>query len=311
MSNVLYDALDTGIEGKLYDAACKKVLGNKQVLSYIMKTYILEFKNVDVNDIPQYIEDGNDDDNIEGLNTEDNNIYGSKVEYDVLFKAKNPNEKGSMMYINVEAQSTDDLDYPLENRVKIYGERIFLAQTIEEKYKNLNKVYSIWIVVDHAKKRNNRIEVRRDNRVIYDEGQAPMVMNDDYVLKIVIYLGDEYRGDGSTRDLLYLLFKSDMKIGDKRFELEERYGILKLGEEEDLMCNLSQGIMAKGILQGRAEGIELGKAEGKLTMLVEIVRTLMAKEEDINSVMDLLDVSEDMRPLVIELINGSKETTLE
>ena len=69
--------------------------------------------------------------------------------------------------------------------------------------------------------------------------------------------------------------------------------------------------MAKGILQGRAEGIELGKAEGKLTMLVEIVRTLMAKEEDINSVMDLLDVSEDMRPLVIELINGSKETTLE
>lgn len=35
MNIVLYDTLNTGIEGKLYDAACKKVLNNKEVLVYI------------------------------------------------------------------------------------------------------------------------------------------------------------------------------------------------------------------------------------------------------------------------------------
>ncbi len=102
MSQVLYDALDTGIKGKLYDAVYKKVLSNKQVLSYIMKVYVPKFKDVPIKDIPKYIEDGNDNDNIEGLNIEDNNVFGSKIQYDVLFKVKDPNND-SVIHINVEA----------------------------------------------------------------------------------------------------------------------------------------------------------------------------------------------------------------
>lgn len=47
--------------------------------------------------------------------------------------------------------------------------------------------------------------------------------------------------------------------------------------------------------------------KGKLEMLVEIVRTLVAKVNDISSVMDMLDVSKDIRPHVIELINNPQE----
>lgn len=132
-------------------------------------------------------------------------------------------------------------------------------------------------------------------------GRAPDTK--DYDLFSVIFVGlseevvnesDEYR----LHRLLETFFSSAMDEKEKRRIIEDEYGITYSGEIErsvSQMCNVSQGLIQKGKLEGMREGRLEGKLEGKIEMLYELNYTI----EDISK---KLEVSIDkVKQVIVEL----------
>lgn len=125
--------------GKAYDEYCKKILCNKQILSYIIKECILEFADISLQEIPYYIEsnpvfDVIVNDTIQGKNLEDESISGALIKYDILFEVSLPRKKGQneheliRVFVNLEAQNKDNPGYPLLSRAVYYCSRLLAKQ---------------------------------------------------------------------------------------------------------------------------------------------------------------------------------------
>ncbi len=90
-----------------------------------------------------------------------------------------------------------------------------------------------------------------------------------------------------------------------------------IDREVDDVCDLSQGIMDKGIEKGRAEGLEKGRAEGlekgiekglergRIAGLSEAVMNAMEiTNMPITEVMNALKIDEEVQPEIIKYINS-------
>lgn len=178
----LAQMIDFAADRARYDECAKKLLTYKAVIAWILKSCTKEFSQYSVNFIcdnclKENIEissravhqdhpdrskllDGNEQ--IDCLNSEANAIKDQTVYYDIRFKAYIPNtEEPVQLIINLEIQLNDTPGYPLVTRGFYYCARMISEQygTIftGEHYEKLQKVYSIWICPDPAKKRRNGI----------------------------------------------------------------------------------------------------------------------------------------------------------
>ena len=79
----------------------------------------------------------------------------------------------------------------------------------------------------------------------------------------------------------------------------------EIEKEVITMCNLSQGIKAEGRAEGKAEGILEGIAKATL---VYVKRLMQKNNMSAADAMDILDVENDIRPIVLkELEEESKK----
>ena len=81
----------------------------------------------------------------------------------------------------------------------------------------------------------------------------------------------------------------------------------KLDEEVERMCNLSQGVyergMQEGKIEGKIEGEKIGEIKGKIEESAKNVKALIKKKKmSLNEAFDLLDVDEELKPQVLELL---------
>lgn len=125
------------------------------------------------------------------------------------------------------------------------------------------------------------------------------VKNYDLLTVIVMCLGkpngENY--DGVLR-LLDVLLGSEADVAEKRKILQEDYDIpmtQAVEEEVSVMCNLSKGVMEKGMARGRAEGM----ANGILTSIEKLVKNLGVSTEQ---AMSVLEIPENERQKYRELL---------
>ena len=85
----LASAMETRGKGKAIDDYCKRVLSNKDVVSYILEKLVLDNKG--------YC-------GIKESNIVDESIPGARIEYDKLYEVKLPKTK---IFVNIEAQSKE------------------------------------------------------------------------------------------------------------------------------------------------------------------------------------------------------------
>ncbi|MED9967456.1 MAG: hypothetical protein UFJ18_11785 [Blautia sp.] len=126
----------------------------------------------------------------------------------------------------------------------------------EPDYDELKKVYSIWICFESTREQANAISEYkitkhdilkgiRDNKDAYDKMSI-----------IMITLNPEASSEDQFIDMLNCLFhENDIKT--KKEALSSQYGFAisdDFGKELNLMCNLSEALIEKGIKQGRSEG---------------------------------------------------------
>ena len=73
------------------------------------------------------------------------------------------------------------------------------------------------------------------------------------------------------------------------------------------MCNLSQGIREEGLAEGLAEGLEKGVAKGRIdTTLCYVNRLVYKNNFSVTEAMDLLDVDEKIRPVILKVLQKEK-----
>lgn len=262
VQNELANRIDSYSNWARYDAACKRLLANKQVLARILKSCVPEFYDCDCKDIEsKYIEGTpeistipvhQDAEFIEGMNTEDATEKEGTVYFDIRFYALSPVD-GSLIrvIVNVEVQNSFSPGYPLVKRGIYYGSRLISAQygTVFENqhYEKIEKVYSIWVCPNPpAERRNSICEYSIGERVLVGKSNEKKE-NYDLMTVMLICLGgsadDNYKGIIKMLDVL-LSRKVDPE--EKKKVLNEEFEISMTKEMERQaveMCNLSQGVV--------------------------------------------------------------------
>ena len=275
-----------------YDAACKRVLSEKAILARIMKACLAEYRDCPVRDIEEKYIEGQpqvssvpvlpDEEGsvISGLDTEDKSVHEGTVTYDIRFRAIAP-DSGELigLIVNVEAQNNFYPGYPLTKRGVYYCSRMISSQYGREftgpHYEKLKKVYSIWICMNPPKNRENTItRYRLTEEHLVGEAVEP-VQNYDLLSIVMLCLGgpDGENYDGVLR-MLDVLLSHETSEAEKRRILQDDYDIQMtraMESEVSVMCNLSKGVMEKGI----AKGMEKGRAEGMEKGILMSIRSLM------------------------------------
>lgn len=275
-----------------YDASCKRLLSEKMILAWIMKSCLQEYQDCDIKEIaekyiegsPQVAERAVAPDEtkaptlIQGMGNEDTSMTEGVITYDIRFFAIAPvSGEKIRLIINVEAQNDYYPGYPLTKRSIYYCSRLISSQYgtefTESHYEKIKKVYSIWICMNPPKYRENSIT----RYVITEENLIGTVKeakaNYDLMTAIMICLGkpedEEYAG---ILKLLNVLLSAEASKEEKFQVLEKEFEIemtQELEREVSLMCNLSKGVEEKGIQKGIQQGMEQG-IQGMVSALKEL-----------------------------------------
>ncbi len=273
--NTLAKNLTSAGEKAAYDNACKRLLANKVILAWIMKSCLKEYTDCSIQEIAEKYIEGEPEiakiavhpdetnretgESIHGASNEDSTITEGTIKYDIRFFAIAPSSGEVIrLILNVEAQNDFYPGYPIIKRAIYYGSRMISAQygTVfaESHYKKIRKVYSIWICLDPPKYRQNSINRYR----IIEENMIGTVKEKeqeyDLITIIMICLGtkedDHYSG---ILKLLDTLLSSEIEPETKKQILKEDFEIAMTTEIESevaAMCNLSDGIERKGEEKG-------------------------------------------------------------
>ncbi len=266
-----------------YDASAKKLLSSKKILAWILKYCVPEFENCEIADIrDKYIEgtpevgvtpvlpDETNAARIVGDNVEDKTLTEGTVTFDIRFRAITPEKDSLGLIINIEAQHSSNLDYPLTKRAVFYCSRLISAQhdTVftKSEYGKIKKVYSIWLCMDSPDETSGITRYSIEESFPYGH-ICEEKKNYDLAQIVMIYLSGKQKEIGNRLlSLLYEIFKSRDNAAGKMRTLEKEYDIALSHSEEgmvDTMCNLSIGIARESAYKGYHEGLDVGFERGE------------------------------------------------
>ena len=322
IENILAKNITAAGEKAAYDAACKRLLANKVILAWIMKSCMEEYKAHSIKEIAErYIEgipqiaeaavnpdeDGYEgSEQIRGAKNEDSTIQEGTITYDIRFLAIVPGTGETIrLMINVEAQNDFYPGYPIIKRALYYCSRMISSQYgsefTETHYENIRKVYSIWICSNPPKRRENtitRYSIQEENLI----GQvSERKENYDLLTVVMICLGhaddDNYTG---VLKLLGVLLSSEKEAEEKKKILQDDFDIAMtktLESEVSVMCNLSKGVEERGI----AIGLERGTEITTLNAIRNLMETLKMTAEQ---AMEVLKVPEAEKVKYVGMLKG-------
>ena len=212
IENILSENITAAGSKADYDAACKRLLSNKIILVWIMKSCIEEYYDYNIEEIagkyiegtPQVSETAVNPDEgdlygyVRGTGTEDSTITESTVTYDIRFYAISPGtEERISLIINIEAQNDFYPGYPIIKRAIYYCSRMVSSQYGREftnsHYEKIKKVYSVWICTKPPACRQNTINryTIREENIVGDASEKKE--NYDLMPAIIICLGSPCR----------------------------------------------------------------------------------------------------------------------
>ena len=271
----LASAMETRGKGKAIDDYCKRVLSNKDVVSYILEKLVLDNKG--------YC-------GIKESNIVDESIPGARIEYDKLYEVKLPKTK---IFVNIEAQSKENPGYPLINRAVYYVSRLIDRQKnksegfMKSRYGEMKEVYSIWIIMDMDVKKEEMIEVHT-----FPEKEDKTLMN------IIMVYPLKEDSENEVIRFLHILFVSDMEAAEKKQILEEKYQIKmtrELEEAMDDMCNVIEYYERKSRLEG--------EVNTTLKAIEKIEKNMYLSREE---AMEILEIDEELKTKILDRLNRRK-----
>lgn len=311
VENTLSKKIDTAGQNASYDAYCRNLLVNKQILARILKTCVKEFHDCPIKDIEEkYIKGtprvhevaAHRDETaefIDGMGREDVGMKEKPITYDIFFRVLSPKDDEMLeMIINVESQKDFYPGYPLIKRGIYYCSRMISSQYGTEMpdtcYEKLKKVYSIWICSNPPKYRKNTITAYSMKEQNLVGSVAEKEENYDMLTVLTVCLGGF--GDENYEGILRML---DVLLSD-RILPEEKKKILKdefdvamtktMEREAMEMCNLSQGIVDRTTIN----------------YIISMMKNLNLSEKEC---MEALDIPQEHRELYHMMLQDRMEVS--
>ena len=274
------------------DLVHKQLLKFKAIVALILKLCCPEFRNLPLREIEQRIEMPSDLGNkpvhaspfIRGENIEVTDDETQTL-FDSLFTAKSD---FGMLRINIEVQKAFYPGYDIDNR-GFYcvisaekGSGVFTSAN----YNGLQKVYSIWLMLNPPKKYAGMLDIQHLIKKRYNStGSLVEVLEDDPVksklcfVKVYLPQGDSAREDADPMNILGVTFRNPQAAENKKTFLEKN-GILvneQLNEVlkdmrtyEDVLRNMG---LKEGLKKGREEGREeVAKNLLSLGLSIDVVK---------------------------------------
>ena len=287
-----------------YDEQCKKVLGDKNVLSWILQRTVREYAGMNREEIMKCIEGEpeigsrrvnpgeTNASQITGMANEDKVNEEGTIFYDIRFFAWIPKSREEIrLIINVEAQKKYHTGYSLTTRGVFYGARMISAQLGTEfeipEYDKIKKVYSIWICMNAPQYIGNAISEYKLEKTDLIPGIPDRRKEYDKLSVVMVCLNTKKETEDQFLGMLQTLFNTELAEKEKKERLEQEYEIQMengFGKELSLMCNLSDTVeergIQKGIEKGIEQGMEKGIEKGKLEMLFSLVRDHVLSSAD-------------------------------
>lgn len=287
-----------------YDEQCKKVLGDKNVLSWILQRTVREYAGMNREEIMKCIEGEpeigsrrvnpgeTNASQITGMANEDKVNEEETIFYDIRFFAWIPKSREKIrLIINVEAQKKYHTGYSLTTRGVFYGARMISAQLGTEfeipEYDKIKKVYSIWICMNAPQYIGNAISEYKLEKTDLIPGIPDRRKEYDKLSVVMVCLNTKKETEDQFLGMLQTLFNTELAEKEKKERLEQEYEIQMengFGKELSLMCNLSDTVeergIQKGIEKGIEQGMEKGIEKGKLEMLFSLVRDHVLSSAD-------------------------------
>ena len=287
-----------------YDEQCKKVLGDKNVLSWILQRTVREYAGMNREEIMKCIEGEpeigsrrvnpgeTNASQITGMANEDKVNEEGTIFYDIRFFAWIPKSREKIrLIINVEAQKKYHTGYSLTTRGVFYGARMISAQLGTEfeipEYDKIKKVYSIWICMNAPQYIGNAISEYKLEKTDLIPWIPDRRKEYDKLSVVMVCLNTKKETEDQFLGMLQTLFNTELAEKEKKERLEQEYEIQMengFGKELSLMCNLSDTVeergIQKGIEKGIEQGMEKGIEKGKLEMLFSLVRDHVLSSAD-------------------------------
>lgn len=262
-----------------YDAAAKRLLAQKSILSRILSATVEELKDIPPETVEELIEGDihigsvpvdpgltNGEQvsvngaRVVGLNTVQEEQREGYVTFDIVFYVR-LKDGLSQIIINLEAQKDDPSGYDILNRAIFYVSRLVSSQKQRDftgsRYNDLKRVYSIWICMNMDECVWNHIHLTDDAILSNHHWKGKL----DLLNIVLLGLPNQLPAQGEKYELhrlLGALFASELTANERIDILEREYRIAgkpNLREELDTMCNLGQGVFERGIGQGIERGV--------------------------------------------------------
>ncbi|MDE5779659.1 MAG: Rpn family recombination-promoting nuclease/putative transposase [Lachnospiraceae bacterium] len=305
-------------EMEQYDEHAKNLLSQKIILAHILihtvEYYIgmppeavvsLIEGTPQVSEVPLLPGETNMPDII-GSNTEDAIPYEGRVTFDIRFTAWTP-DKGQRLklIVDMEAQKNYYPGYDIVTRAVFHTARLISSQYGTEftksNYKDIKKVYSIFICMNVPKYAENTITEYRlsefnkvgqfpQGKVYYDIPHIIIVG----LAKSVAEEKDEYR----LHRLLETMFSEALTIDEKKDILENEYGIAmteESGRRAEAMCNFSEAILERGLESGALRKLVM-QVCCKLRKGKEAAQIADELEEDIEQINNICEAARHFAP---------------
>ncbi len=309
-----------------YDAVCKRLLSEKIILAWIMRSCLDEYRNIDVNTIAaEYIEGRPCLDQIlvnremtgtclQSAGQVHTSLTEGDVYFDIYFNAAVPGKEESVqLIINVEAQRDFYPGYPLVKRGLYYCARMLSAQKgsvfSHSDYGRLRKVYSIWLCLrppKYLKRAITDFHIAKNDIIGHN---LEITDNYDLLRVIMLCLDDTYglQGEGIIK-LLSVLLSDKIEADAKRRVLREEFNIpmtqeLETGVRD--MFEFSKSLVeeseargeARGEARSEARGIKMGIEQTVIASIQSLMTTLKLSAQE---AMNALRIPESEQPQYLE-----------
>ena len=304
----------------IIDSNSKQALSRKDIVSYILKYLVSEYKDIDVKDIKNSLESGEDDKHIKILKVKDESIKGSQIVYDVLFTVKPPNSKDNiLLYIDLEPQGSYPTSYDIVSRGLSYAFRLLDRQlnsnSIKQNYNSINKVYSIWLDTYSTKEKKGSVNSYTICENIHSGNYRNEVTNYDKLNVTVAYISnlnvkEQYK---EIMELLYLIFVDvNTSAKEKLNIIKTEYDNIDIDKELEQMCSFEEGARQtikekayeEGLNQGLSQGINQGFIDATANNVFNCMNSL---NMPLDKVIEILKIREDIKEAVIKKIEELKK----
>ena len=300
------------------DQGFKTVVHNCDILSWMIRNNVDEFKGRSIDEIKSCLEIGEDGRTVIGRENEYGSVKHGKIVADTVFDVKIPGSNDQVsVIVNLEGQYNPNPGYPLAKRAEYYTARLVSSQKgidfSNDEYGKLRKVYSIWYILHPRVDEMNTIlsyRMRLDS-VIGKMRRDPPVLETFNILMVNV---GRYESDLPEESAFPAALFSDMDDNERqnvmisRFKIEfddslreEVRNVVSLGEDA-YKCGLSEGIEI-----GTERGIEIGTEKTQNRWIENISDTIvrLCKEEGLTKekAMALIQVSDEDKACLEEAVD--------